>query len=375
MQKTIDVKSLVRPDIAEMEAYTPIVPFEVLSQALGRPIAEIVKLDANENPYGPAPKALEALAALNVEVPIYPDPEARTLRTMLSDALGIGSEHIFVGAGADELIDLTMRLFIEPGDKIINCPPTFGMYKFDAALVAAKVVNVPRNADFSLNIDAIKQAIVEHKPKLLFVTSPNNPDGGLLPANQLEHLLQLPVMVILDQAYVEFSAPPAEANAVLQRIPMTSNLAVLRTFSKWAGLAGLRVGYGIYPLWAMQHLWKIKQPYNLNVAADAAARGSLEDIDWLYNNLALIRAERDRLFEQLRALSFIEPYPTKSNFILCNVTGTTATAVRDRLRDEGILIRYYNKPGLEDHIRVTIGKPEHSAKLMTILKRIEADLA
>lgn len=375
MQNTINVENLVRPDIAGMEPYKPIVPFEVLSEELGRPIEDIVKLDANENLYGPSPKALEAVAALHHTVPIYPDPQARKLRHMLSDVLGVDSEYVFVGAGADELIDLTMRLFIEPGDKILNCPPTFGMYKFDAALVAAEVVNVTRKPDFSLDIDAIEKAVAEHQPKLLFVTSPNNPDGGLLSQAQLERLLKLPIMIMLDQAYVEFSATPAEANAVLQRIPNTPNLAVLRTFSKWAGLAGLRVGYGVYPLWLMEHLWKIKQPYNLNIAADAAARGSLDDIEWLYSNLARIRAERDRLFAELQALSYIDPYPSKANFILCKVKQTTATAVRDRLRAEGVLIRYYNKPGLEDHIRVAIGKPEHSEKLMSILKQIEAELA
>lgn len=374
MQQTINMENLIRPDIADMDAYTPIVPFEVLSEELQRPIEEIVKLNANENLYGPSPKALQALNALSMQIPIYPDPEARKLRQALSSALGVDSKYIFVGAGADELIDLTMRLFIEPGDKIINCPPTFGMYKFDAALVAAEVVKVPRREDFSLDVEAVERAVEQHQPKLLFVTSPNNPDGGLLPTADLERLLQLPVMIILDQAYVEFSAPPQEANRILQRIPNASNLAVLRTFSKWAGLAGLRVGYGVYPEWAMQHLWKIKQPYNLNVAADAAARASLEDIDWLYDNLALIRAERVRLYDQLQGLSFIEPYPSDANFILCKVSQTTATAVRDRLRDEGILIRYYNKPGLEDHIRVAIGKPEHSDALMTILKQIEAEL-
>ncbi|HEX9371143.1 MAG TPA: histidinol dehydrogenase, partial [Roseiflexaceae bacterium] len=258
-----DPTAFVRPHIREMDAYEPILPFEMLSRRYGRAPEQIIKLDANENPYGPAPAVIDALGSLPFPH-IYPDPESTALREALSSYVGVPAENLLAGAGADELIDLVMRLFIQPGDAIINCPPTFGMYTFDASIEAARVMNIPRKADFSLDVDAIERAVLEARPKLLFLTSPNNPDGGLIPRNVVEHLLALPVVVVLDQAYIEFAPPSA---SWIQEVPRRENLIVLRTFSKWAGLAGLRVGYGAFPSGLMPYLWKIKQPYNVSVPA------------------------------------------------------------------------------------------------------------
>ena len=158
--------------------YTPIEPFEVLSARLGLPAEQIVKLDANENPYGPAPRARQALAELAFPH-IYPDPESRALRAALGRFTGVPQEYLLAGAGADELIDLLLRVLLEPGDSVINCPPTFGMYAFDTLLNAGQVIEVPRRPDFSLDLPAIRQAVAEHQPKVLFLTSPNNPDGSL----------------------------------------------------------------------------------------------------------------------------------------------------------------------------------------------------
>lgn len=356
----------VRPDIAAMEPYTPILPFEVLSERLGRPIDQIIKLDANENLYGPSPKALEAMANLGGTSSIYPDPESRRLRAMLADTVQVDASHILIGAGADELIDLVMRLFIAPGDAIISCPPTFGMYPFDAALCGARLVSIPRRADFSLDVESIEQAAEEGGAKLLFLCSPNNPDGSLIPPDDLERLLALPLMVVLDEAYIEFSG----ARSMAQVVPQTPNLIVLRTFSKWAGLAGLRVGYGIFPESLMAHLWKIKQPYNLNVAADAAARASLADLPALMANVERIIAERGRLLEQLAAVPFLRPYPSQSNFILCKVVGMEAYTLKKQLEDQGILVRYYKQPSLSDHIRISVGTPEQSDALLAALRKI-----
>jgi histidinol-phosphate aminotransferase len=367
--RVLAVESLVRPDIAEMEAYTPIVPFEVLSERLGRQPEAIVKLDANENPYGPSPRAREALATLD-RAHIYPDPEARALRAALADYVGVDAAHLLVGAGADELIDLVMRLFIAPGDAIVNCPPTFGMYSFDAALNGARVMSSPRREDFTLDLEEIEHAALQGGVKLLFICSPNNPDGSLLPPADLERLLGLPLVVVLDEAYIEFAGVKSAAT----RVPGTPNLVVLRTFSKWAGLAGLRVGYGVFPLWMMDHLWKIKQPYNLNVAADASARASLADLDWLRGNIARLQVERERLFRALQESPLLEPYPCRANFVLCRVVGVEAGALKAALEAEGVLIRYFDKPGLRDHVRVSVGKPEHTDALLAALARIEKDV-
>jgi len=152
---TFNPVAIIRPNIIDLKPYTPILPFDVLSQQLGRRPEDIIKLDANENPYGPSPLVAQALAA-SPYMHIYPDPESRHLRESLAAYTGLEPEHLVVGHGADELIDLVMRLFIEPGDAIVNCPPTFGMYPFDADINAAQVISIWRKPDFSINIEEVE---------------------------------------------------------------------------------------------------------------------------------------------------------------------------------------------------------------------------
>jgi len=353
-----------------MEPYTPIFPFEVLAARLGRQPEEIIKLDANENPYGPSPRVREALATL-AYTHIYPDPGSDALRDALADFTGVPAENLLAGAGADELLDLIMRLFLHPGDAILNCPPTFGMYPFDAALHGADVISVPRNVDFSLDVDAIEAAVHTHRPKLLFITSPNNPDGGWVSDADLERLLALPAVVVLDEAYVEFAGVdgvPGMARSRIRQVLERDNLIVLRTFSKLAALAGLRVGYGAFPIALMAHLWKIKQPYNISVAASTAAIAALGDLNWLTDKVDRIVAERARFFELLQSIPYLRSYPSQSNFILCKVVGRDAHELKLALEQEGILIRYYRKAGLSDHVRFTVGKPEQVDRVIEVLK-------
>jgi len=352
--------ALVRPHILDMPAYEPILPLEVLSDKLGLPVERLVKLDANENPYGPLPEVSQALAELPY-AHIYPDPESRQLRQALAQYHLVPAENLLVGAGADELIDLLLRLLVEPGDVILNCPPTFGMYAFDADVSHARLVNVVRKRDFSLDLAAIEQAVQTHRPKLIFLATPNNPDGSTLPKEIIENLLELPILVVLDEAYVEFASP---GMSWLEEVPQRSNLVVLRTFSKWAGLAGLRVGFGAFPAGLITHLWKIKQPYNVSVAAVAAALASLRHADRLRDIGQLIIAERQRLIERLQEVEWLETYPTQANFILCRVVGRDAYQVKVKLAQSGILVRYFNKPGLEDHIRISVGRPQDSETLL-----------
>src|SRR5690606_13111236 len=158
----------IRPAIGAVEAYTPTTSPEVFCERLGLAPGDVVKLDAHENPYGPAPGIRAALAAIS-DVHIYHDTEAGKLLPMLSEFGGVEAEHSRDGAGADELIELILQLFIEPGDAVINCPPTFGMYSFDAPLAHARVIDVPRGPDFALDVAAIEAAVEAHHPKLLFV--------------------------------------------------------------------------------------------------------------------------------------------------------------------------------------------------------------
>jgi len=189
----------------------------------------------------------------------------------------------------------------------------------------------------------------------------------------------LPLILVLDEAYIDF----AETDSLISWVSKRDNLIVLRTFSKWPGLAGLRVGYGAFPAWMMPHLWKIKQPYNVSVAASTAAIVSLENVEQLEARTALIVSERERLYRVLQAIPWLQPYPSQANFILCRVKQidapkgnveiyeTIGTSKRsaaqlkaDLAQKHGILIRYFDKPGLRDHIRISVGKPEHTEALL-----------
>ncbi len=359
----------IRKHLETLPPYTPIEPFEVLSARLGRDPSQIVKLDANENPYGILPSVRAALA--NMDFPhIYPDPESRALRGALSHFTGVNEKYLLAGSGADELLDLLMRIFLEPGECILSCPPTFGMYPFDAELNGAGCIEVPRKADFTLDMPSILKAVEEFKPKLLFIASPNNPDGSLIQPAVLDELLLLPLLVILDEAYIEFAGEDLGVSiSRIREVPMRENLIVLRTFSKWAGLAGLRVGYGAFPEWLMPILWKSKQPYNINVAASVAGTASLANVGELVELVEKIKRERTRLVSALQEIKYLKPYPTQSNFILCQVNGRDAAELKSRLAEEyGVFIRYFNKPGLRDHIRISVGRPQDTDILIKAMK-------
>lgn len=365
------IEEFIRPDIAQMEAYTPILPFEVLSQRLGRDPQDIVKLDANENPYGPSPKALEALASGRY-FHIYPDPESNELREALSAYTGAPKERLLAGMGADELIDLVLRVILQPGDVVVDCPPSFGMYPFSTAVNSGAYLPVKRHADFSLNVEGIEETVTAQNAKVLILCSPNNPDGSTLDNDTLRRLLKLPVLVLLDEAYADFAEYDGYRSH-LDWVLAYDNLAVLRTFSKLAGLAGLRVGYGAFPEWLLPHMWKIKQPYNINVAASLAALASLEDKAWLHEKMQALVAERQRLSRELAQIPYLQPYPSQSNFILCRVLGRDAKQLKLDLEQAGILVRYFNKPGLDNCIRISAGRPEETDQLLAALKRLKID--
>ena len=393
-------QSLLNPHLAGLEEYTPIQPFEVLSRRLGIPAHEIVKLDANENPYGAHPAVAEALAEY-AYYHIYPDPQQTELRQALaahlekeqrqsgnakesadsasSTARAVPVKQILPSHGTDEILDYLCRLFLGPGDAIINTPPTFGMYSFDAKLVGAEVLEVWRDDGYNVDVSAIFDLVssVAQKresvhPKLLFLTSPNNPTGNWLPDKDLLKLLELPVIVVLDEAYVEFSVETSRTPWVLEH----DNLVIIRTFSKSAGIAGLRLGYGIFPDWMMPLLWKFKQPYNVNVAATVAGLASLRHADAMLAIVDKIRAERDRLLRALEDVPYLSPFPSGANFVLCRVDNFKvegsgdAAALKTALEQQGILVRYYQKPGLDNCIRISVGRPEQTDRLLAELHRL-----
>lgn len=363
-----------RRHLESLPPYTPIEPFEVLSGRLGREPQDIIKLDANENPYGLSPKAREALA--NLKFPhIYPDPESRKLRQALSDFTGVPSANLIAGAGADELIDLLIRLLIEPGERVLIFPPTFGMYAFDSHVNDGQIIQVERILGRPISLDDLLEAVDSYQPKIIFLATPNNPDGNMLDHAFVQGLLNLPVLTVLDEAYIEFSngGRLGEISSHIRHVPGRNNLVVLRTFSKWAGLAGLRVGYGAFPDWMMPTIWKAKQPYNVNYAASEAALASLQDLDYHSQVVTQLKHERQRLFDLLSAIDWLRPYPSQGNFILCQVLQFDASMLKNILaRDYGIIIRYFDKPGLQDHIRISVGRPEDTDVLIHALNLISS---
>ncbi|HEY8490353.1 MAG TPA: histidinol-phosphate transaminase [Dehalococcoidia bacterium] len=364
-----DPLRLVRRALRGLEPYEPVEPVEVLAERLGVPRDRIVKLDGNENPYGPSPRVLEALARAG-SYHIYPDPDQRAVRRALAEYTGAPEEMIVAGNGSDEIIDLLCRLFLEPDDTVIDCVPTFGMYAFSAQVCGGRVANVPRLADRGYRVDAGAVAErVDGRTKIIFLASPNNPTGNLLSREELEALLELGPLVVVDEAYGEFAG-----ETFLPLVRERENLVVLRTFSKWAGLAGIRAGYGVMPPRIASLVMAIKPPYNLTVPAEVAVLASLADRDLLLERVRRIVAERERLFQALKEVPYLEPLPSRANFILCRVRRGDARLVRDRLQERGIFIRYFRRPLLENCIRVSVGRPEDTDALVSALHELGGEL-
>jgi len=364
-----DPASALRPALRSLEGYTPIEPPEEVAARYGIDAASIVKLDGNENPYGPSPRARAALAALAEDgAHRYPDPDQRRLRAALASHLEVPAESIVAGAGSDELIDLVFGAYVEPGDRVVVAPPTFGMYAFDAELHGAAVIEVPRAEDWSLDENALLDAARD--AKVVFIPSPNNPTGGLLPRDLALRLAETGALVVVDEAYIEFSHAESLAREAASGTPIVA----LRTFSKWAGLAGLRVGYGIMPPAVARTFMQIKQPYDLNVAAELAALASLEDRAELDERACRITGERERLAEALRATEWLAPSPSEANFLLCRLRDAEGATVREALRRRGVFVRYFDTPRLHDHIRISIGTTADSDRLLAALDEVRAEL-
>ncbi len=352
---TFEPEQLFRQDLLGFPPYT-------MSPVTIDDLDHIIKLDTNENPFGPSPKTMAALANMRHWNRYIAQDE---LRPAIARHVGVSEANIVVGNGADEMIDLVQRIFLERGDAIVDCPPAFEMYSILAAVNGARVIEVPRRDDFSIDVSAMERAVERDKPKLIFLANPSNPDGTCAPRLVVERLLALPVVLVVDEAYAEF-AGESFAGEVLKR----KNLIVLRTFSKWAGLAGLRIGYSIAPPGITEQILRTKSPYNVNAAAIVAALASLEDADYLRGNVRRIIAERERLFAALAQTGFLEPLPSSTNFILCRVIGQEARRVREAVAQRGILIRSYSSARMSNYIRISVGTVEQDDKLLQALNEV-----
>jgi len=357
------IERLIRSDLIDFGGYAASKSPKTLKGKVEVPVEDIIKLDANENPYGCSPRVNQALADYP-DINIYPDSGQTELREQLQEYTGVDMRHIVAGAGSDQLIDLILRLFVEPGDEVINCTPTFAMFRFFIELCSGTPVEVPRDENFCVDVAAVKKAITK-KTKVILLASPNNPTGTLMPEEDILKILDTGLPVVVDEAYYEFTG-----KTVAPLVGKYKNLMVLRTFSKWAGLAGIRIGYGLFPTKIADCLLRIKEPYCVNVAALVAVRESLKDIDYLMGRVKRLISERERLFSWLKELKWLKPYPSQANFILCSLLKGGAKELQQKLEERGILVRYFDQPLLRDSIRISVGRPEENDILMETLKEL-----
>ncbi|MCD6567906.1 MAG: histidinol-phosphate transaminase [Dehalococcoidia bacterium] len=353
------IEKFVRPHLAAMGGYAPPKPVEHKGP--------VIKMNANENPYGCSPKVLEALARCDF-LNLYPDATQTGLRHQLQEYTGMGAEHIIATSGGAEVIDLALQLFVGHGDEVINCEPTFDYFRFRTGICGGTSVEVLRDEKFAVNVSAVKAAISE-RTRLIIINNPNNPTGNITPQKDILELVNTGVPVLVDEAYYEFSG-----ETVAPLVARYENLMVLRTLSKWAGLAGVRIGYGIFPAKIVNYLMKIKPPFNVGVPALVAVQASLADREHLMSTVKTIIAERERLTGELDKRDFLSPFPSRGNFILCSVLRGTAGEIRQKLEDRGILIRTYDTPLLKNYIRPSVGMPEHNDALIEALGEIGEEI-
>jgi len=354
------LENIMRPHMAKIATYHGVDPSAELARDAGIKPEDVIRLNANENPYGAYDKVSEALMTLDLH--LYPDTQQRKLRAALGEYTGQPVERIIAGAGGDEIIDLLMRLFVERGQSVIDCEPTFGMYGFSARLADAEIVSVPRNSTWEINIPAMLEAI-DDQARIVFLASPNNPTGNLLTESDARSLLETGIVVCVDETYYEFAQ--ISLSHLLEEY---ENLVILRSFSKWAGIAGLRVGYAIASETLIRHLMDIKQPYNINVAGEAAVLAALKYRDELLKRAASLIVQRKRLEEAIDGLDGISYYPSEGNFLLCRFEHRTAEEAYVALAKHGIFVRRFPQSVLVDSLRISAGTSEQTDRLIDALR-------
>jgi histidinol-phosphate aminotransferase len=354
----------VRPELDRMAEYVPGESQEAFSARTGITADRLIKLNSNESPYGPAPEVLQALGN-HKNYNNYPDTNSTDLRNTLADYCKVDPQYIMVSHGSNELINLLWHIFLSVGDNILCCPPTFSLYTSITTFCGAYVLEVPRTEHYDVDVAAI-QAALTPETKLLVLCSPNNPTGNVVAEEDILALLDTGRIVMVDEAYVEFSDRP---EGLAHLVPQYPNLIVMRTFSKWAGLAGLRIGYGIFPGWIIAYMRRAQCPFEVNSAGHIAAIETLKHLDYARERVRLIINERERLFRLLSSYPFLKPIPSQGNFILTEVDESEVkiARLRARVEDYGFMLRYFNHPYLRNFVRLTVGKPEHTDLLAQAL--------
>lgn len=350
MPSTSNIQSLIRENIRNLTPY----------RSARDDFNSGILLDANENSFGSSVRN-------PLDLHRYPDPAQEKLREVIADYRHVDVENLFLGVGSDEPIDLLMRIFCEPArDSIIISPPTYGMYKVSANINNVAVKEVLLTEKFQLQPDKIKEAANE-TTKLLFLCSPNNPTANDMKRTDLLKLCTtFPGIVVVDEAYIDFSKQESMAEMV-QQYP---NLVVLQTFSKAFGLAGIRLGVAISNPEIISYMMRVKAPYNINKLTADTAMKAFDNLELLKFNIKKIREERQYVAEQLEHSAAVEKvYPSNANFLLFKINH--AKEVYQNLAKLGVIVRYRgNEPHCEDCLRVTIGMPDENVKFLKALKDV-----
>ena len=357
-------ESLANEHILGIAPYEPGKPIEELERELG--IHNAIKLASNENPLPPSDRVQRAiLAALN-HLNRYPDGSGFYLRQALAKKHGASPDQIVLGNGSNELIELLVRAFLRPGDEAVVPHPSFVVYPMIVQAAGGVRVMVMLK-EHRLDLEAMARAITP-MTKVVFIANPNNPTATIVTADEVERFMtRVPerTIVVFDEAYIEFALGP-DFPDTLNYVKQGRKVAVLRTFSKAASLAGLRVGYGVADADAIALMNRIRQPFNVNSLAQAAALAALEDDGHILECVRMIEAGRHFLYDEFKTLG-VQYVPARANFILVDV-GRSAADIYQKLLHEGVIVRPMTPFGMETALRITVGTPEENRKLVNALR-------
>ena len=357
------MRRLWRAVVEGLTPYDAGKPMETLMAELG--LAELVRLSANENPLGPSPHVVEAIRREAARVHLYPDGASAAVRQALARRLGIDAAQVVVGNGADELISLLARAAFDPGDEAVVPMPSFEPYATSVALAGGRVIASPL-AGYDTDLDDVFRRVTP-RTKAVILCSPHNPAGTIIRRAALTRFLDAlgadAPLIVLDEAYCDFVDDPEypDGVALVARYP---RLLVLRTFSKVAALAGLRVGYAVGSLEAADRINRVREPYNVNRLGQAAAVAALEDVEHWERTRRLVRDERAFLARELAQRGLQSP-PSQANFVLVKVADPAA--LRERLLRAGLAVRDGAAVGFPGHLRISIGDHDTNTRLLRVL--------
>lgn len=361
---------LALPGVRKLQPYIPGKPLSELERDYG--VSQAIKLASNENPLGPSPRALTAVQQCLQDAARYPDGSGFTLKADLAQKLALDADQITLGNGSNDILELVARAFVAPGDEVIFSEHAFAVYPIVTQAVGGQARIAPARA-WGHDLPAMR-ALVNERTRLIFIANPNNPTGTWLDTPSLEQFLDsLPshVLTVIDEAYFEYAAyaDPAYPDA-LSWLPRYSNLIVTRTFSKAYALAGLRIGYGLSHAGIADILNRVRQPFNVNSLALAAAQAALGDPEHLSRSLAANDQGMTQLTSAFKVMG-LEFIPSLGNFVCLDV-GRAAAPVYEKLLYEGVIVRPVANYGMPRHLRITIGLPEENERLVTALKKVLA---